>query len=329
MKRLVFAFLLVASALATFATGASAQDTATPEAAEFAPIPEAATGPAIPESGYLVEEIADGLYWVTDGSYQAMFLTTGEGVILVDAPPNLANFLQPAIADVTDEPVTHVVYSHAHTDHIGVAGLFAETATYIGHEETALHLERSADENRPIPSETFSDSMTLEVGSQTLQLDYHGTNHDPGNIFIYAPEQRVLMVIDVVFPGWVPFAQLALAKDVPGFIAAHDQILAYDFDTFIGGHLTRLGTREDVEVQKEYVLDVQANAGEALANVDFMAIAGDVGFENQWVLFGAYFDAVAQYCADLTEEKWVGVLGGADVFTFGHCWVMQESLRID
>ena len=36
-----------------------------------------------------VREINNGLYWVTDGTYQVMFLTTGKGVIAVDAPPNL------------------------------------------------------------------------------------------------------------------------------------------------------------------------------------------------------------------------------------------------
>ncbi len=58
---------------------------------DVAPIPAAARGPAIPQDkGYLVKEIKDGLYWLTDGTYQVMFLTTGRGVIVVDAPPNLA-----------------------------------------------------------------------------------------------------------------------------------------------------------------------------------------------------------------------------------------------
>ena len=60
------------------------------------------------------------------------------------------------------------------------------------------------------------------------------------------------MVVDIVFPGWTPFPDLALAEDVDGYIAAHDQILAYDFDHYIGGHINRLGTRRDVEIQKEY-----------------------------------------------------------------------------
>ena len=260
--RVLIAVVLVNVLALPIAAPLGAQETATPVASpgsvagELVPVPDAARGPAIPEAGYLVEEIRDGLYWVTDGLYQAMFLTTGEGVILVDAPPSIGPNLAKAIADVTDEPVTYVVYSHHHTDHIGAAGQFAETATYVGHEATADLLTRDVDPNRPIPTVTFEDSYTLTLGNQTLQLDYPGSNHEPGNIFISAPKQKVLMVVDIVFPGWAPFADLALAEDVPGFVVAHDQILAYDFDTFVGGHLTRLGTRKDVETAKSYVLDV-------------------------------------------------------------------------
>jgi hypothetical protein len=54
-----------------------------------APVPESAKGVAIPQDkGYVVEEVKDGLYWVTEGAYTAMFLTTGKGVIVVDAPPS-------------------------------------------------------------------------------------------------------------------------------------------------------------------------------------------------------------------------------------------------
>ena len=54
------------------------------------PLPETAMGPQIDfTKGYLVEEIRDGLYWVTDGAYNTMFLTTGQGVIAVDALPSI------------------------------------------------------------------------------------------------------------------------------------------------------------------------------------------------------------------------------------------------
>lgn len=336
------AVALSLSALLAFAApaGAAAQEAgaASGEAASIAaagaeaaaPVPESARGPAIPQDkGYLVEEIRDGLYWVTDGVYQVMFLTTGEGVIAVDAPPNLHENYLKAIEEVTDEPVTHVIYSHSHSDHIGSAGMFPDDAEYIAHEDTAELLAQVKDPNRPLPTQTFDDSFKLEVGSQTLVLDYHGVNHEPGNIFIHAPKQRVLMLVDVVFPGWVPFKNLAVSDFIPGFEAAHDQVLDYDFETFIGGHLTRLGTREDVEIQREFIQDLKQAAGEALGSVDFMAIAQETGFDNPWVLFDRYLDAVALECAEVMTPKWTGRLAGADVFMHGHCWEMMESLRID
>ena len=154
------------------------------------------------QMGYLVEEIGDGLYWLTEGVYQTMFLTTGEGVIIIDAPPSIGENILKAVASVTDEPITHVIYSHTHSDHIGAAGLYPAGVAIIAHEATAAHLGAKKDANRPVPTQTFVDSLPLSVGSQTLQLDYLGVNHEPGNIFIYAPAQKVLMVVDIVFPGW-------------------------------------------------------------------------------------------------------------------------------
>jgi len=305
----------------------------------YAPIPDTAKGPVIDmEKGYLVEEIQDGLYWITEGTYQVMFLTTGEGVIVVDAPPTVGENILKAIAEVTDESVTHVIYSHSHADHIASASIYPDNAVYIAHEDVAAQLARDrpnpfgaflGGSPVPTPTITFSDKYTLEVGSQVLELEYKGPAHEPGNIFIYAPKQKVLMLIDVIFPGWSPFKDLAVAEDVPAYIDAHDQVLAYDFNTLISGHVTRLGTREDVEIQQEYMLDIQNNAAQALQTVDFFTIAQETGFENKWLLFDTYLNAVAQECTDLTLQKWTSRLGGADVFTFSHCETIIESLRID
>jgi glyoxylase-like metal-dependent hydrolase (beta-lactamase superfamily II) len=140
-------------------------------------IPESARGPPIPEEGYLVEEIRDNLYWVTDGSYDAMFLVTDEGVVVVDAPPSIGQNYLKAITDVTDKPITHVIYSHAHLDHIGAAGIFPKNATYVAHQATGLELQRamSLASNTsaipPIPTLTFPNNYTLQVGNQTLELN--------------------------------------------------------------------------------------------------------------------------------------------------------------
>ena len=252
-----------------------------------APLPDAAKGVAIPpDKGYSVKEIKDGLYWVTEGVYNTMFLTTGKGVIVVDAPPSFGDKLLKAVAEVTKEPIAYVIYSHAHADHIGGAARYPASATYIAHEHTKARLEEAADPGRPapygvfvggaavpLPTVTFKDKYTLTVGSQTLELAYRGDDHEPGNIYIYAPKQKVLMKVDIVFPGWTPFIDLAVSEDVMGYLKAHDTILTYDFDWLVSGHFGRLATRKDVEVQKAYMQDIVANAQAALKSVDFMAIA--------------------------------------------------------
>ena len=297
---------------------------------QSAPVPDTAKGPQIDFSkGYLVEEIRNGLYWVTDGAYNTMFLTTGQGVIVVDAPPSIGENYLKAINEVTDEPITHVIYSHAHNDHIGSANIFPEDATYISHQEIADTLSKRNDPNRPIPSVTFEENYDLEIGNQKLELAYHGPIHEPGNIFIYAPNQKVLMVVDVVFPGWVPFKDLAMAQSVPEFLESHDKILEYDFETFIGGHLTRTGTVEDVQLQKEYFEDIQKSAAKANQEISFMAIGQEVGFENLWLVFQVYADSITQQCVDEVTPKWINKLGGADLFTYDHCWKISESQRID
>ena len=322
-------------------------------------IPEAAMGPTIPpEKGYLVEEIRDGLYWVTDGSYNTMFLVTDEGVVAVDAPPSIgANYIK-AISEVTDEPITHVIYSHSHLDHIGAAAsIFPENATYIAHEAIAEELQRAhnglqmtttteADSHfppvqipaynvsqlPPIPTETFTQNHTLQVGNQTLMLNYHGNNHEEGNIFIYAPAQRTLMLVDIIFPGWIPFVYLAVAEDVYGYIQAHDIVLNnYDFDTFVGGHLTRLGTREDVQIQGEFITDLINASNRANQNVTFGEILQKVGgpTNNVWALFNAYLNTVDEQCANEMLPKWEHRLGGVEEFLLTQCSTMTESLRIE
>jgi glyoxylase-like metal-dependent hydrolase (beta-lactamase superfamily II) len=51
--------------------------------------------------------------------YQSMFLVYDRGVVVIDAPPSSAKHIPEAIAEVTPLPITHVIYSHSHIDHIG------------------------------------------------------------------------------------------------------------------------------------------------------------------------------------------------------------------
>ena len=167
-------------------------------------------------------------------------------------------------------------------------------------------ISRNASTIPPIPNETFSNNYTLEIGNQTLQLEYYGDNHLPGNIFIYAPKQKVLMLVDIIFPGWIPFPYLAVSKDIAGYIKAHDIVLNnFDFDTFIGGHLTRLGTITEVMVQKEFISDLEKAAGKSNNEILFTDIAKQTGsLDNPWLIFSNYIDAVDQKCVKYMLPKW-------------------------
>jgi glyoxylase-like metal-dependent hydrolase (beta-lactamase superfamily II) len=292
-------------------------------------VPPAARGPVIDSArGWLVEEIRGGAYWVTDGDYQALLVTSTEGTAVIDAPPSLGPQLLAAVAQVSGAPVTHLIYSHSHYDHVGAAHLLGDT-TVIGHAEVARTLQRRSDPRRPLPQVTFEDRLTLEVGGQQLVLEYQGPNHEPGNIFIHLPRLRILVLVDVVVPGWVPFKSLGVASDVPGFMQAHDQALGYDFDILFAGHLTRLGTRQDVEVQREYVADVKAACERARTSVQASTVIQQTGLEDRWLFAKTYFDRLAQEASEEIVPRWVDRLGGVRAFTHDHCTAMLMALAHD
>lgn len=297
---------------------------------DWADLPAAAQDAPIPQDvGYLSREMKPGVFVVTEGLYQAMFVITRRGVVVVDAPPTIGTRLMDAIRAATDKPVTHFIYSHSHIDHVGAAAQFGDVVR-IASRETAARLSRAGDPNRPRASRVLSRaSNRLVIDGVEFRLDNRGTHHEPGNLYIQLPQSHVLMVVDIIYPGWVPFTNLGMAEDVQGFIDAHDTILSYDFDVLVGGHLSRPGTRSDVEVQRDYVHDLVAAAQDGQRSVNFGAVAGEVGFANRWLLVKTYMDRVADHCATIMVERWRGRLGGAAVSTPGHCWIMQEHLNIN
>src|SRR5882757_5999356 len=258
------AVLASVPAIATLAGGvlaepASADDTLP----DYAPIPPSALGPAVNAQGYFAGRVKKNLYWVTDGTYQAAFLTTKDGVVLFDAPPTIGNNLQRAIDEIASangvsNKVTHIVYSHHHADHLGASSLFGRHVVRIGHVETKRLLLSENDATRPAPDITFSDRYTLRVGGHQIKLAWHGTNHAPDNIYIHLPDHDTLMLVDIALPGWVPIYNLNLSADVPGFIAAPATALSYPWKHYIGGHLGRLGTRADITLHQQYVADITA-----------------------------------------------------------------------
>jgi hypothetical protein len=136
------------------------------------------------------------------------------------------------------------------------------------------------------------------------------------------------MLVDVILPGWVPYDSFNLNEDVPGSLAAPATAMAYPWTHFIGGHMGRLGTREDMAVYQQYVTDLIDNIKTALVTVDptpFFARYGN----NSWAAVKTYQDAQVAYATAPVIKKYTGVLAAADVYTDSTAFHILESIRLD
>ena len=67
---------------------------------KYLDVPPSAQGPAVdPAKGYRRQDLGRGLHMVTDNVYQSLFLVHEGGVVVVDAPPNVAAHIPKAIAE--------------------------------------------------------------------------------------------------------------------------------------------------------------------------------------------------------------------------------------
>ncbi|MEP7377299.1 MAG: MBL fold metallo-hydrolase [Chitinophagaceae bacterium] len=299
---------------------------------KYLEVNESAKGPSIdPQKGYRLQKLGDGLYMITDNAYQSMFMVYESGVVVIDAPPNFAQSIPKAIAEITNRPITHMIYSNSHIDHIGgTKNLNLPGRTIIiAHDETKRLLLRAKDLSRPVPTVTFNDKYTLRLGSQVLELSYDGNAHEPGNIFIYAPAQKTLMVIDIVFPGWMPWRRFALAQDIPAYFTQVEKINEMKWDILVSGHVERTGTHADVALQLEFMSDLKNTARQALQTTKPGEGLDPADTMNPWAIFDNYIDRVVIQCVNTLTPKWASKLAGFDVYIWDQCYAMEQSLRID
>jgi hypothetical protein len=189
-------------------------------------------------------------------------------------------------------------------------------------------LLRDDDPARPAPEETFQDHRTLEIGGERIDLASYGSNHSPDNIYIHLPDHDTLMLVDIVNPGWAPIYICNLSEDIPGYIEAPANALAYPWKHFIGGHLGRLGTRDDVTLHQQYMADISASSRTAIDTVDPTPFFVQNG-ENAWAGVKGYLDEVTAAAAAPVIKKYTGVLAAADVFTASTTFWVMESIRLD
>ena len=306
---------------------------------EFLPVPPAIKARILEvdsQKGYLVKELKPHVYMITDGGYQSLFVTTGEGVILLDAPPSFGSKIVQAVAEVTKEPIKELVYSHSHLDHISGAVAVIEQAPAVqilAEEGNAEFLNEKKDPRRPVPRQTFKDHYVLMLGSATIELKKGHWHSNEGDLFIYIPAARVLMAVDTMPPGSAPFMDFDLTADFREYLKVFDELLAYDFDVLIGGHLSFPGTRDDVQVTKEYTTDVYKTIKRIHDGTDQMKVvteaAAKYGWDNKMALFRTLLDPMIEQCAKEIVSRWSGKLASIDVYAASHCHTALIYARWD
>ena len=110
----------------------SATDTST--LPDYAPVPRSALGPALNEQGSYVGRVERNLYWITDGTYQSAFLTTSDGVVLLDAPPTIGHNIRRAVDEIAylDEVTAVAAAPEKYTGVLAARGRFHREHDVMG-----------------------------------------------------------------------------------------------------------------------------------------------------------------------------------------------------
>lgn len=285
--------------------------------------------------GYLVKAIKPNVYVITDGAYQSMFVTTGKGVILFDAPPSFGQHIKKAVAEVTKEPIRKLVYSHAHVDHIAGVEFLKDIPNLeiIAEKQVADFLKEMNDPRRILPTKTFVGQTKISFGTAEIELRKTNFHSNEGDLYIYLPKQKVLMAIDTLAPGYVPFMNFDLTVNMHEYLKMFDQLLAYDFDVLVAGHLTSLGNRQDVVDNKNYALDVYQTVKRIHNSADQNKMAMDTiqkyGADNKFLIFNNILEPLIEQSYQEIKGRWIDKLAGVDIYGRSHVRTMLIYVRWD
>jgi glyoxylase-like metal-dependent hydrolase (beta-lactamase superfamily II) len=288
-----------------------------------------------PKLGYAVKSVGGGVYVISDNGWQSAFLVTDEGVIVFDAPASFGKSIPSAIAKVTDEPIKVLVYSHTHKDHIGGSAAFKDIKglQIVALDTVSDFLKEMNDPSRLVPNVTFKTEKTISLGGKTVELTRHDYHSNEGDLFIYVPEAKFMMAIDCVTPGYAPFSGFDITTNFYEYMKVFDQLLAYDFDVFVGGHLTGIGTKQDVLMTKEFTMDVYRTVKRVHNGLDQTAFWSEttkvIGPDNEFLLFKVLLDKVVDESVREIQPRWINRLAGVDVWLPSHVRTALIYVRWD
>ena len=155
---------------------------------------------------------------------------------------------------------------------------------------------RDDDPARPPNEETFQDHRKFEIGGERIDLAWHGANHSPDNVIIHLPDHDTPSCSSTSSTPAGHRSTSNLTEDIPGYIEGPANTLAYSWKHFIGGHLGRLGTRDDVALHQQYMADIAASVRNAIDTFDPTPYYQMYG-ENIWAAVKAHLDTTTEAAA--------------------------------
>lgn len=202
---------------------------------------------------YKVINVKDNVWRFTAGNYHSVFITTPSGVIVTDPiSKSAAAFLKQYISEHFNKPITYMLYSHNHVDHVtGGEALLMPDTQVVAHTLAAQDITFT-DAPTAEPEITFDDHMTIRQDDTQITMTYHGTNNGRGSVSYHITPANVLYVVDWIVVGRMPYRNL-IGYEIQGMINSTQAVLnTIDFDIFVGGHAD-IGKREDVEHYLGYI----------------------------------------------------------------------------
>jgi glyoxylase-like metal-dependent hydrolase (beta-lactamase superfamily II) len=146
------------------------------------------------------------------------FIVTDEGVVVINGGGSylLAAALHKEIKAVTDQPVKlvfnengqgHAMLGNSYwaeqgveiVAHVDAAHEFEEGGGQSLRAAQARMKERADKTVVALPTQTFEDAFTVEMGGVAIEARYLGPAHSPGDIVVWLPAQSLVIAGDVAF----------------------------------------------------------------------------------------------------------------------------------
>ena len=226
--------------------------------------PQAPAGPKVAE----IEKVKDNLYMIKGGGGNTAAFVTGSGVVLVDT--KLAGWGE-AILDkvktVTDKPVTHIINTHTHGDHVGSNEFFPQSVEIVVQENTDTNMKKmplfaDASKQHGLADKTFKDKITLLSGQEAIDLYYFGPGHTNGDAFVVFRALKTMHAGDIFARKGTPLLDMNNGGSglKVGDTLARAATEIKDVDTVITGHSTLMtwaDLHEYADFNKAFLAAVQ------------------------------------------------------------------------